>query len=304
MNIAISSIGSSPSVGLIKCIKKADENIKIIGFDINEYGYTAGSMLVDNFYKIPPYNHELFITKLLEIFQIEGVDMFIPIHDFEIKVVAENIEKFKDYKVIIPSIHNVNLFSNKYKSSIDMNKIRVQIPKILDENYTLKRIIRKNVSVGSRGIRILHSMEKVNIESDEFMQEYIDGEEYTVDICCDLEGNPVLIIPRIRLEVKAGVATKAKLVYETGLIEICKKILTKYKVPGLLNIQFIKKENQFYFIELNPRFGGSSISSVLGSYNYIYDFIKSNYGTFEENMNRVKWNSLITRYYEEVIYEP
>lgn len=309
MNIAISSIGTATAVGLLKCIRNIDKDIKIIGLDINELGYTAGSLLVDNFYKVPLYNDKLYCEKLLSIFVKEKIDMFIPIHDFEVKKVAEFIELFKGYKIIIPNIDMINLFSDKYKANIEMQKTGISIPKIVDTNYSYKKILREKVSVGSKGVKVIHGNFDIKLNEDEFLQEYIEGEEYTVDILADLNGQAIIIIPRKRLEVKAGVATKTKLVYESRLINMCKIILSRYKIPGLSNVQFIEgKDGNFYFIELNTRFGGMSISSVLGSFNYIGDFIQLafhkeiSHKNFEENMQKVKWNSIITRYYEEKIY--
>ena len=84
-----------------------------------------------------------------------------------------------------------------------------------------------------------------------------------------------------------------------------KKILSKFKIPGFCNVQFIKtKSGENYFIELNPRFGGFSISSSLSSINMVELFLKLGNidNNYEENMSKVKWNSIVTRYYEEVVY--
>ena len=144
-----------------------------------------------------------------------------------------------------------------------------------------------------------------NLEGDVFVQEFIKGDEYTVDILNDLKGNPLIIVPRKRLEVKAGVATKVEIIKDEKMINDCKKILSKFKIPGFCNVQFIKtKSGENYFIELNPRFGGFSISSSLSSINMVELFLKLGNidNNYEENMSKVKWNSIVTRYYEEVVY--
>lgn len=307
MNIAISSIGTATSMGIIKCIKKYNSNINIIGTDINDFGYTAGSMMVNKFYKICKYNNKLYIDTLLDILRKEKVDMFIPIHDFEVNKIANNINLFEKYKIIIPNLYVLELFSDKYKATNALNKLGILTPKIVDNKYNKKKILRDKIGVGSTGIKIIDDNSNIKISEDKFLQEYIEGQEYTVDIFCDIDGNPIIIIPRIRLEVKSGVATKVKLEYNNELINICKKILKNYKLPGLSNIQFIQSKGQYYFIEVNTRFAGAGITSILGSYNYIGDFlnikhIKGSEDVLENNLRKVKWNSIITRYYEEMIY--
>lgn len=307
MNVAITSIGTATAIGIIKCLRKINEKISILGLDINDYGYTAGSILCDKYYKSLSYNNGNYIDDLVSILGNEKIDILIPIHDFEIKKVALNIERFKEVQVVLPNIDNVDLFSDKYLSCKALNSIGIDTPQIVSDDYKSKKIARKKISVGSKGIRILQNNEKFSLDDDEFLQEYIDGEEYTVDILSDLSGKPIIIIPRKRLEVKAGVATKIEIVYDEKLINICKRILKNFLIPGLCNIQFIKKDDIYYFIELNPRFGGASVTSILASYNYIEDFINlknitSSEELLNENLKKVKWGSIVTRYYQEVLY--
>ena len=43
---------------------------------------------------------------------------------------------------------------------------------------------------------------------DMLIQEYLPGEEYTVDVLSDLSGAPLLAVPRARLETKDGISSK------------------------------------------------------------------------------------------------
>lgn len=40
--------------------------------------------------------------------------------------------------------------------------------------------------------------------ADYIVQPFIEGREYTVDILCDFEGNPIYVTPRERLAVRSG----------------------------------------------------------------------------------------------------
>ena len=164
--------------------------------------------------------------------------------------------------------------------------------------------------MGSQGIRIGPSNELSAYSKDEqyFVQEFIDGREFTIDVLCGANYLPSLIIPRERLEVKAGVATKVRITNDPNLIELGKRIVEKYPLIGFSNIQFMMKDDRYYFIELNPRFGGMSIASVLASYNYVDEYIsaliegRTLSADLETNMKRVKWGAIVTRYYEEKIF--
>lgn len=307
MNILISSIGTATSVGFLKLIRMISEKHYVVGIDLNDFGYTAGSQLVDKFEKIPLYNDESYIEKLLHIIDKHKIDIFIPIHDFEVKKISEEIERFEgNCRIIIPTTDVLNEIQDKEVCTRNISELGITCPRKVDLGYNDKKIVREKISVGSRGIQILEYNEhEHNLEGDVFVQEFIKGDEYTVDILNDLKGNPLIIVPRKRLEVKAGVATKVEITKDEKMINDCKKILSKFKIPGFCNVQFIKtKSGENYFIELNPRFGGFSISSSLSSINMVELFLKLGNidNNYEENMSKVKWNSIVTRYYEEVVY--
>lgn len=315
MRICISSVGSATAVNIIKLLKiQNNYNVETIGIDNNPYGYTSGSLLVDKFYQCPlakDVNYACFIDNLAKT---ENIDVFIPIHDYEIyKVTSENI----DVKVVVPSKEIINIFRDKFISAQIVESLGIKIPSIISgrkkDVSPEKIILRERIGVGSRGIQIIEKEDYIREYNNEIMnemifaQEYIDGDEYTVDVFSDKDGVPKLVVPRLRLEVKAGVATKVKLVNHADIIEMTKVILNKFPIPGMCNIQFIENQSGVHFIELNPRFGGMSISTSLASVNVLELFIdhfvcNKNLYEFDYYMSLVKWNSIITRYYEETIY--
>ncbi|MDF2881841.1 MAG: ATP-grasp protein [Clostridiaceae bacterium] len=309
-NVLITSIGSSTAVNFIKLLK---EKYKIIGCDINEYGYTSGSMMVDEYYKVSLSSNEKYIKEVSDIIKKKNVKAIIPIHDEEIYKISKYKNQIEELgvKVLVPEIEHIELFRDKYLASKAVEKIGVKIPKIFEEDISIskqKLIKREKVSVGSKGIEILDDCaENISIDRNkEFLQEYITGDEYTVDIL-KYGDEEALIIPRLRMEIKSGVATKVRIEKDEVLISECKKILEEYPLMGFSNIQFMKDKNgDIYFIELNPRFGGMSISSVLASDNYVQLYVEQmiedgNSIKKVKDIN-IKWNSIVTRYFEEKVF--
>jgi carbamoyl-phosphate synthase large subunit len=314
MNILITSIGTATSINLFKLLHAY--NFRIIGTDINKFGMTSGSLLVDKFYQVPPYYDKLYIDIFNEIIKTENIDLLIPINDYEIKIIKES-NKLLPIKILAPSIDIIKFYSDKLNASIELEYFGIDTGRIINKsNYNNfdKIIYRKKQSVGSVGIQIFDT-EKTDknifrdnyANEDYFIQEYINGEEYTVDVVSDKLGVPFIIIPRKRIEVKAGVATKVEIIKDKKLIESSELILKEMPVPGFCNIQFIKRNDVYYFIELNYRYGGMSIASALASYNYSKDLV-DNYvydkvtPLFSEIYPNIKWGAVITRYFEETLY--
>ena len=100
---------------------------------------------------------------------------------------------------------------------------------------------------------------------------------------------------------------KTQLIYDEKIIEQTQQVCLNFRIPGLWNIQYIKNKDGLFFIELNPRFAGSAIAGIAASFNYldlyIDHFVYNNpLPSFDSLMSKVAWNSIITRYYEEIVH--
>lgn len=309
MNILITSVGTATSVNLIKYLKKFTDNI-VVGTDINKYGFTAGSVLCDVFYEVPLASSPKFACAMNEIIDKEHIEIFIPINDNEILQSAYNhIGINKTCKSIVPDINIIESCRNKHIcNSIAMN-CGLNVADYVAPNCKIKKIRRDKIGVGSHGIKIFDAnkcVDEFNSET-QIIQKYIEGTEYTVDCLTDISGYPLYVVPRKRIEVKNGVATKVLIEKNDKLINDCITLLKKVKIPGFSNIQFIVDKNGInWFIEINPRFSGCGAATILACDQYIPDFFK----LFENNCvdkahkvndTDIKWNSIVTRYYEEII---
>lgn len=86
----------------------------------------------------------------------------------------------------------------------------------------------------------------------------MQGEEYTLDILVDFDGNARCIVPRLRIETRAGEVSKGITVKHPGIIAAGRKVAEA--LPGALGcitVQcFLTRSGDIVFIEINPRFGG------------------------------------------------
>lgn len=312
MKVLITSIGTTTAVNLYKLLK---ETYQIVATDVNPYGYTSGSMLVDEFVQVPYACDPNYIKVIKDVVENYKIDVVIPINDIEIKsIVSSSI--CIHATVLVPSLDIVTFFDDKLQSSISLSKKGIAIGEIVTTNsdhIKTKVIQRQKYSVGSKGIAVYNSRQEVSSylcssydEESFFIQEYIDGVEYTIDVACDGVGTPFLIIPRRRLEVKDGVASKVVIEKDDDLICIVKKIYSLFKIPYFSNIQFVKKGDKYYFIELNYRYGGMSIASAMASFNYVKfvidHIVKSKPIKMKINDFPIKWGAVISRYQEETMY--
>lgn len=313
MRVLITNIASVTGISITKILKNGEiNNLEILGTEAQKYGYNSGSLLVDKYIQVPEISDLNYVKTIIDICREWKVDILIPILDEELYLFSK--AKIQNYvKILLPSIDTINLFRDKLAANIKLSLIYPEIiPPIyknINELRDDKAIIRKRKSIGSQGVII---KEKTEITYEDFknqsyfVQKYVKGDEYTVDILADRNGVVRLIVPRKRLQIKNGVSTKVILKNDREIVDLCKNIYNQFCIPGLSNVQLIRSNSRLYFIELNMRFAGMGIAGILGSYDYISKYILylnegKNLGCFSENMKQVRWNSVICRYYEETI---
>lgn len=131
-------------------------------------------------------------------------------------------------------------------------------------------LVRPSYVIGGRGMQVVYSDEELITYINEAIQfsnniilidQYIEGQEVELDAISD--GTTVLI-PGINEHIeRAGVhsgdsisvypAQNVSKKIKAKLVDYTNKIAKKIRVKGLINVQFIIKDEKAYVIEVNPR---------------------------------------------------
>ena len=131
-------------------------------------------------------------------------------------------------------------------------------------------------------------------------QEFLPGVEYTVDVLSDMNKKPILAVPRIRLQTKAGISTKGRIVRDADLEISCRNIAQDAGIRGPCCIQMKESsEEQLQLVEINSRLGGGTIFSTLAGANFpamILDMLRG----VEIKAPKIS-EITVVRYYEEIV---
>lgn len=88
------------------------------------------------------------------------------------------------------------------------------------------------------------------------IQEFLDGAEYTIDMLCDFEGQPLSVVPRQRVVIRSGVTDRGRTTDDPALIELALTCARTMEFTGAVNIQCRMVGGQPVIFEINPRFSG------------------------------------------------
>ncbi len=102
---------------------------------------------------------------------------------------------------------------------------------------------------------------------DLIFQEYKRGREYTIDLLSDFEGQVLTIVPRERIEVRAGEVTRSRTEKHMGIIHNSRIIAEKLGSTGPITLQCLLCGDVPFFFEVNPRVGGGLPASIAAGAN-------------------------------------
>lgn len=303
--ILLTCSGGPAAVGVIKSLRDINFDGRVVSIDLDPLA--VGGYMSDASYVVPRSDSDEYWDVVFDIIKQEGVDLILPTGDSDIR-------HFSQHRGILESM-GVSVFMSDYDTILTcQDKMRFYkscvsefdeyLPKTTTNGYDLELPIlaKPKSGSGSRGIHLCKSKRELDLITDDsyIFQEYLPGEEYTVDVLCDMDTNVLSVVPRKRVQVKAGISTKGEIVRDSHITELCTRISKHLNIKGPICIQLKgDSDGKLKFIEINPRLGGGTYFTTLAGVNFIDAILKLNQGnrvTLEEP-NEIK----VVRYFEEII---
>lgn len=281
MKILFTSVGRR--VELLQAFRAAAEKLDIaltvMGADITKSA--PALFFCDERRLMCKIQEKEYIPQLLSICEKEKVDCLIPTIDTDLLLLAENKEKFETIgtKVLISAVDKIKLCRDKnytadyfvslgLKSPLPVNSVEKYEEALKRGKVSFPAFIKPKDGSSSINAYKVENLEDLRLYTekieDYIIQPFISGREYTIDIFCDYEGNPVYITPRERLAVRSGEVLKSRITQDDTMIAEMRRLIADYRPCGQITVQLIREDvtGDDYYIEINPRFGGGAPLSM------------------------------------------
>lgn len=307
-NVLVPGASAPAGINTIKSLKLANFKGKVLSTDSN--ALSAGFYLSDYSEVIPEVDSNDYLEVLFKIIDKYDINVLMPSSGHDIFPFSENKEKLKRNGVIaVVSERDVlEICRDKILTFEHLNK-KFNLPFTTDNKNNISEfpiIAKPRYGKGSRDIIKIDDYEELDYVDSRYsnmiFQEYLPGEEYTIDVLSDMDSNPITSVPRVRLQTRGGISTKGKIVLEKELIEESFRIVKHLNIIGPSCVQVKKdKDDGFKLVEINPRLGGGTIFSTLAGANFpkmIIDMV-------EGRSVRIPTISEVTilRYFEEIVID-
>ena len=309
-NILISCAGGPAAIGAIKSLRQIDFKGNIVTIDCDPL--SVGKYLSDINYIVSLSSSKIYWNEVLNIIKKEKITIIIPTGDSDIKHFSKNRKLLEKLGVsVFMSDYDSIIKCQDKKLFFDYCYPEFPLPFTSSNYKDLKfpMFAKPEYGSGSRGVKICNKIsdiktldkeESVHRSSNYIFQEYLPGQEYTVDVLCDLDSNPLIVIPRKRLQIKAGISSKGQTIKHKQIENLCKKLCIYLELKGPVCIQLKDDlKGTPKFIEVNPRLGGGTYFTTLAGVNFL-DLILKIKNKQEYNIPDFK-EITVLRYYEEIV---
>lgn len=272
LTILISSAGRR--VGLMECFR-ADAaelgiDLDIIATDVHP-DISPACHLADAAFPVPLCTAPDFADSVHSICFSNAVELVIPTIDPELEVLSRHRKRFAEIgtELAISSPELVRLASDKLETAHLLAAAGIPVPRTAAFNNEIfdpadwkwPLILKPRIGSASRGAMVVNCPEALRhtqFAEDYIVQEYMQGEEYTVNVFFDREERLCCTIPHVRREVRAGEVSKGTTRRHARLERIAYRLAEVLPSPrGALCFQVIATDNERVGVfEINARFGG------------------------------------------------
>jgi carbamoyl-phosphate synthase large subunit len=281
LNILFTCIGRR--VSLLKSFRHAARQLKVtasvFGTDTSEL--SSALQLCDRGFSVKPITHSGYIKQLLSITKTYKVKLLVPTVDLDLKLLSQNRSKFSALgcRVLVSPPEVIDICQDKRKTYRFLVKNGFETPLTMSIRSALsKQNTKGNLhwpcflkpwdGYASRGNAVVKNRQELLFFAkripNAICQEFIDGIEYTCDVYVDFAMKVRCVVPRRRIETRAGEVNKGQVHKHTRIMSESARLVEALGAgPGVITLQlFLTPTNKIKFIEINPRFGGGVPLSI------------------------------------------
>ena len=280
-NILITSAGKR--VALTRYFKETLSRFypeaKVFTTDLNPQMAPAG-YVSDGCFQVPRVTDEDYPATLRRICEEHGVGMVIATIDTELMLLADLKADFarRGIHVMVSDRAFVEVCRDKRHTGAFFERHGIRVPKEVDKYHPTFPLFAKpydgSLSANLHFIKTADELTPDILADPKLLfMEYIDKKvykEYTVDMYFGRDHRVKCIVPRDRIEIRAGEINKGRAVKNEILTFLKEKMGRVEGCVGCICVQlfFNPETKDMVGIEINPRFGGGYPLSYMAGGNF------------------------------------
>ncbi|MFF3028930.1 ATP-grasp domain-containing protein [Microbacterium sp. NPDC057944] len=264
--VLVTGAGGPAGVVVIRSLLKRPE-LTVFAADMD--GWAAGLYLVpvEQRRLVPPGRAEEFVPALARLVEDDAIDVVVSTVDVELIALSERRDELAPAVLAAPSADTLEVSLDKLllaERCADTGRAPRTVlagPAAQAVDWEFPVFAKPRQGAGSRGIRLVPdraALDALPVDEGLIVQDFLPGEEYSVDVIADAAGQVVAAVPRTRARVDSGVAIAGRTVHDPELEETASAIAKAIGLVGVANVQLRRgRDGRAMLLEVNPRFPGA-----------------------------------------------
>lgn len=262
---------------------------------------------------VPRGEEASFIDHIMELCRRWRIDVVIPTVDTELLPMAHARLRFEDLGVAIvagPAAALSTCLDKWQLASAVESTVPCPITHLIDLQFDAAHfpaypaVAKPRQGSGSRGVQIIDRPEQLAVvpkDSSFIVQEFLPGEELSVDVYVDGTGQPLGAVPRTRWKVDSGVAVAGRTVRNEEAMKLALDTVAAVGLTGPANVQCRRdRDGRLALLEVNPRFPGSLPLTIAAGFDIPALALREAQGIHIEPLGAFR-EIAVVRHWEDVI---
>lgn len=216
---------------------------------------------------VPPVSDPGYLEAVRDLVAEHGVSLVVPLTDLDQRLLAQARDELGATLLLSP-LEVVDAMADKWLAHLALQERGIPsppswLPADLPPELPFPVLVKAREGFGSRHIyraesqeELLYHLARTPVES--MVQRLCGGEEFSIDVLCDLEGRCLNAIPRTMIQSKGGESIKGMTIADGDLIEFGRRVAEALPIWGPANVQcFRDADGTLEVTDVNPRFGGA-----------------------------------------------
>jgi carbamoyl-phosphate synthase large subunit len=216
---------------------------------------------------VPRVDDPTYVDALQALVYEHEISLIVPLTDLDHGVLVRARDALGAL-VLLPAPEVVDALADKWLAHLlfverGIGSPPTWLPDELPAELEYPVLVKARRGFGSRGIYRCENEHEL-----EFFLDYADeesmvqcvcrGEEFSIDVFCDLDSRCLNAVPRTMIESKGGESIKGMTIADQELIDVGRHVAETLELVGPANIQCFREPDGTHRItDINPRFGGA-----------------------------------------------
>ncbi|HEX5251427.1 MAG TPA: ATP-grasp domain-containing protein [Gaiellales bacterium] len=263
---------------------------------------------------VPHASSPDYVPTLAELVTAHGVRAVLPLADLdnvELVTGREQIEA-AGAALLLPDLAVAEAMFDKYRCheallAAGLPSPDTWVPEELPAGAPLPLLVKRRWGYASRDIYRCETLDEVRFfvgyaGVPVIVQKFLPGEQFSIDVLCDLDGRALNAIPRTMIESKGGESIKGQTIADQHLIDLGRTVAEGLRLVGPATIQCFDEPEGLPVTDINTRFGGAFPLPLAAGSRYPELILRMACGErVEPHVGRFTPGVTMTRFYDSVI---